>query len=125
MRKRFGAMATFACALTLAACGSEGDSSSEGTIPESDGEAILDRLDELEQQVEEGECDAAEVTAGEIADAIRSLPPEVDGELRQTLVTASGRLAEQSRTQCEEEPEPEPEPPTGATGGEAVLEDEE
>ena len=120
MGKRFGAMAAFACALALAACGGESD---EGTIPQGDGDEILAQLEEVEAQVEAGECDDAQVTAGAVADAIASLPDEVDGELRQTLITASGRLLEQTRNpeQCVE-PEPTP---TGASGVEGVTTDPE
>jgi len=122
IRARFGAMAAFACALTLAACGGGSD---EGTIPQDEGQAILDQLAQVDQQVSDGECDAAEATALDLAEEINNLPSEVDGELRQTLITASGRLIEQTRDpqQCKE-PEPEP-PPTGASGEEGVLPEED
>lgn len=125
IRARFGAMAALACALALAACGGESD---ERPIPQGDGDAILAQLEEVEAQVDAGECDAAEATAGAVADAIASLPEDVDGELRQTLITASGRLLEQTRDpdQCVVPPEPEPEPPpTGTTDGGGVLEEDD
>ncbi len=125
MRKRFGAMAVFACVIALAACGSGGDDV-ESTIPQDAGAEILAQLDQIEAEVEAGECEAAQATADELNTRIESLPEDdVSGELRETLLTASGRLQEQTRDpeQCEE---PElPPPPTGATGETGVLEEDE
>jgi len=122
IRARFGAIAASACALTLAACGGGSD---EGTIPQNEGDAIVRQREEVDQLVPDGECDAAEDGALQVAEAISNLPSEVDGELRQTLISASGRLVEQTRdpNQCEE-PEPEP-PPTGASGEEGVFPEED
>jgi len=124
-RARLGAAAAFACVFTLAACGGESD---EGTIPQDEGSTILEQLEQLEEQVNNGECDEAEATAMSVSEAIAALPDDVDGELRQTLITASSQLVEQTRDpqQCEEPEEPEePEPdPSGATGAEGVSEDE-
>lgn len=117
-------MAALACALSLTACGGDSD---EGTIPQDDGAEILTQLEEVEQQVENRQCAAAEAGALRVADAIAELPDEVDGELRRTLVEASARLVEQTRDeqQCQEREPPDPPAPTpGATGAEGVLEDE-
>ncbi len=117
-------MVALACALSLTACGGESD---EGTIPQGDGADILAQLEQVEEQVENRQCAAAEASALSVAEAIAALPDEVDGELRRTLVEASARLVEQTRDeqQCEErEPPDPPELTPGATGAEGVLEDE-
>jgi hypothetical protein len=126
-RAILGAVAGVGCALAMNACGSDDD---QGTIPQDQGTQIIALLDQLEQRVEDGSCDAAQATATEIGNRIQALPEQVDGELRRTLVTASGRLAEQTRTQCEEEPEKPEEPlpptdPTGVTGETGSLEEDE
>jgi hypothetical protein len=124
---RFGAVAAFACALAIAACGENG-SGQEGTIPQNAGDNIVAQLDTLKGQVEAGECDAAQETADLIEEAISNLPNDVDGELRETLQTASGNLQTQARDpeQCEEPEAPPPPPPdTGASGAEGVATDED
>ena len=122
MREIVSAMATLGCVFALASCGSEEE---EPTIPTDQGDAILAQLEQLDQQVQAGDCAAAEQTALGIQETIQGLPVDVDGELRETLVSASGNLVAQTRDdeQCEEEEE-EP-PPTGATGEVGVLEEED
>ena len=118
-RATLGAMSTIACALAMSACGGEDE---EGTIPQDQGDQIVALLDQLDQRVDDGNCVAAQATALEIVRRVEALPEEVDGELRETLVTASGNLVTQSRDsdQCQEAEEPLEEP-SGATGEEGVA----
>jgi hypothetical protein len=113
-------MSTIACAATLAACGESEDP--EPSIPKGAGDAIVSALDRVQQQVDDGDCDAAEATAQNIRDAIGGLPPDVPDDIQQTLIQASDNLVDQTRDQCEpaEEP-PEDDPPAGATGEEGVV----
>ena len=111
---------------SLAACG--GEEEPEGTIPPETGQGIVQRLDQLEDQVENGECDDAEQSALAVAEAVKTLPAEVDGELRETLVEASANVVTLTREDCEEPPDkPEKDPvvppETGATGPEGALEE--
>lgn len=117
-RATLGAMSTIACALAMSACGGNDE---EGTIPQDQGDQIVALLDQLDQRVDDGNCVAAQATALEIVRRVEALPEEVDGELRETLVTASGNLVSQSRSdQCQEAEEPLEEP-SGATGEEGVA----
>ncbi len=123
-RATLGAMAATTCLFVLASCGSEDE---EPTIPADQGDQILAHLDQLEERVNDGECTAAEATARSLQQAIQNLPAEVDGELRETLVRASGNLVSQTRDpdECQDaEEEPPEEPVPGATGAEGVLEEE-
>ena len=100
------ALSAVACAAALAACGGE---DTEETIPADQGQVLLDRLDQVEQRVEDGDCEAASDAALEFARGVTELPAEVDDELRQRLVEASANLEglTQDPSQCE---------PSGATG---------
>jgi hypothetical protein len=111
-------MSTIACALALSACGGKDE---EGTIPQDQADQIVALLDQLDQRVDDGNCVAAQATALEIVRRVEALPEEVDGELRETLVTGSDNLVSQSRDpdQCQEAEEPLEEP-SGATGEEGV-----
>lgn len=113
-RATLGAMSTIACALALSACGGKDE---EGTIPQDQGDQIVALLDQMDQRVDDGNCVAAQATALEIVRRVQALPEEVDGELREALVTASDNLVSQSRDsdQCQEAEEPVEEP-SGATG---------
>ena len=121
IRARLGAMCAILCLAPLAACG--GEEEPEGTIPPEAAQGIVDRLNQLEGQVEDGACDDAERTAVTISEAVENLPEEVDGELRETLVEASANVVTLTREDCQEPPEEEepPLPPeTGATGAGGV-----
>jgi hypothetical protein len=119
-RATLGAMSTIACVATLAACGGKDE---EDTIPQDQGDQIVALLDQLDQRVDDGNCVAAQATALEIVRRVEALPKEVDGELRETLVTASDNLVSQSRDpdQCQEAEEPLEEEPSGATGEGGVV----
>lgn len=119
-RATLGAMSAIACAAALASCG--GSEEDEGTIPTQTGQNILTKLDDVEQQFDAGECDAAEASALQIQAAIAGLN-SVKGNLEEALVEASGNLVTLVREDCEpadEEKEP-PEPPSGATGEEGTV----
>jgi hypothetical protein len=118
-RATLGAMSTIACALAMSACGGNDE---EGTIPEDQGNQIVALLDQLDQRVDDGNCAGAQATAQEIVNRVEALPQAVDGELRETLVTASDNLVSQTRDpdQCQEAEDPLEEP-SGATGEEGVA----
>jgi hypothetical protein len=111
-------MSTIVCATVLAACGG-GDEVDEGTIPLQTGENIVTKLDEVQSQVDDGECDTAEATAAQIQAAIAGINT-VKGELEETLVEASGKLVTLVRDDCVPAEEP-PDETGGATGEEGVA----
>ena len=119
IRARLGVMCAIACATSIAACGG-GDEETDGTIPQTTGDAIVMKLEEVRTQFDAGDCDAAEATAEQIQGAIAGLGSNVEGELEQALVQASGNLVKLTREDCEEPPPPD----TGATGEEGAQEAE-
>jgi hypothetical protein len=121
-RATLGAMSTIACAAVLASCGGDSEED-EGSIPAQTGTNILSKLDEVEAEVEEGQCDAAAATAAEIQAAIAGLGSSVKGELEETLVEASDSLVTLVRDDCvqEDKPPKDDEEPTGASGEEGVV----
>ena len=121
-RATLGAMSTIACAIALASCG-EGSDEDEGTIPEQTGDAIVQKLDVVQQQFDAGECDDAEASAAQVQAAIAGLESDVEGDLEEALVQASANLVTLVRDECEpaEEKDPPDEPTTGATGEEGAA----
>jgi hypothetical protein len=123
-RATLGAMSTIACVATLAACGKSEDP--EPSIPQGTGDAIVTALDSVQDQVDAGDCDAAEATAQHVRDAIGGLPADVPDDVQQALVKGSDNLVAQTRdpTQCEQAEPKEKEEPVdtgGATGEEGVA----
>jgi hypothetical protein len=106
------ALAVAACAGTLAACG--GDDGG-GPIPREAGDQLIGQLDQIETLVDQGNCAEAQEVAASFAEGVDQLPAEVDGELREQLVRASGNLESmtQDTDQCT--------PPTGTTGETDVV----
>ena len=136
IRAILSALVAATCALALAACGAD----EEGPIPQDDGELLLTQLEQIEDEVQAMQCDAARDTAAEFAETVDQLPPEVDGPLRQGLVEASANLEELSEdpAQCAPEgdsgesgvvaPDPtaeEPAPTTEETPTEEEPEDDD
>jgi len=101
------ALAVATCAAGLAACGGDDEG---GPIPQESGDQLIGQLDQIETLVAQGECDAAQQAALSFAETVNGLPGEVDGELRDGLVQASGNLESltEDTDQCT--------PATGATG---------
>ena len=120
-RATLGAMSTIACAIALASCG-EGSDEDEGTIPKQTGDAIVAKLDVVQQQFDAGECDAAEASAAQVQAAIAGLDSNVQGDLEEALVKASANLVTLVRDECEPAEEKLPdEPDTGASGEEGAV----
>ena len=91
-------LAVVACSVGMAACGGEDEA---GPIPREQGDSLLAQLDQIESAAKEGLCEEAQATALSFAQDVNELPPEVDGDLRQALVSASANLEELSTEQCE------------------------
>jgi hypothetical protein len=108
-----------ACALAIAGCG--GSDESEPTIPEPAGNALIEALDRVRQQVSQGLCDQAQTTAQNVRDAIDGLSDDLPSDLEQALVRGSDNLIQQIPEQCEEAAPSPPEEPTGATGEEGAA----
>jgi hypothetical protein len=106
------ALAVVACAGTLAACGGDDEG---GPIPQDAGDQMIGQLDQIEELVDQGNCSEARAVAASFAESVDQLPAEVDGELREGLVRASGNLVDltENTEQCT--------PPTGTTGETDVV----
>jgi hypothetical protein len=105
------ALAAAACAAGLAACGGEDEG---GPIPADEGNQLIATLDEIEAEVQAGDCERARELAVVVAENVSTLPID-DAELRDALVTATGNLVELA-----EDPE-QCTPDTGATGETGTL----
>lgn len=95
----------------LAGCGGSDE------IPQDTANTLLQRLDEVESAVSDGNCEGAQASADllqeQVGDGERSLlPADVDPEVRDLLQDGAARLVQLVNDQCEPaaEPEPEPEP---------------
>jgi len=110
IRAILSALVAATCALALAACGAD----EEGPIPQEDGELLLTQLEQIEDEVQAMDCEAARATAAEFAQTVDQLPSEVDGALRQGLVEASANLEALSE-------DPEQCVPEGGTGQSGVV----
>ena len=119
-RATLGAMSTIACAAMLAACGGSEDPD-EGSIPAQTGENIITKLDEVQTQFDDGECEAAAASAAQVQAAVAGLGSNVKGDLEAALVEASSNLVSIVRDDCvPREKPPEDDDPSGATGEEGV-----
>lgn len=96
-------------ALALVGCGSGED----GTIPEENGNELLDVLDSLQTDVSGGSCDSVPGLAEELSLRVGALPAEVDPEVKSELVDAAAHLQDLSQDppECAD---------SGATGAEGV-----
>ena len=87
-----------ALAVGLVSCGSD----DEGLLPGDNAQQIVDNLNQVEQDVANGDCEAAAEHAAEVEDQISSLGGGVNSQLRQRLEEGASRLTELISTQCVE-----------------------
>ncbi|HEV2753430.1 MAG TPA: hypothetical protein VGV36_06295 [Solirubrobacteraceae bacterium] len=99
-------------ALALGACGG----GTEGGIPDSRADALIEDLDQVASAVSSARCDDAAAQVQSFSDRVVELPDSVDTELVTRLQEGAGLLQEQAATECEktrseteaEEEEPPP-----------------
>jgi hypothetical protein len=103
-----------AAATLLAGCGGD-----EGTIPAENSEQLVERLNEIEGAIPEGDCDGAQNSANLFVEQVAQLPADVDSEVKRLLTAGGERLQQLATEQCEEPP------PTGASGEEGFQPEEE
>jgi outer membrane biosynthesis protein TonB len=105
IRASYGALATLACGLVLAACGEEDG----GSIPPAKANQWISQLEEIETAVSEGDCDAAEAEAEALAQDVSSgSVSDLDPAVQDALIEATDNLTRLAQEDCE--------PETGATG---------
>ena len=100
----------------VAACGSD----EGGTIPKDAAGAMLEQLDQVEANVEDGECFLAGNDADQLEDQVNSLPKQVGVETKDDLRTLVTQLQSLINKQCNEADTGA----TGATGASGVLGDD-
>ena len=95
-------------ALLIAGCGSGEDT----PVPDSQSEALLAQLDDIQQAVDDGHCNIAAGQAESFAEQVQALS-DVDADVKDTLQQAASRLVDLANDpgQCVE---------TGATGAGGV-----
>ena len=91
-----------ALALGLAACGG-GDESA--LLPGPRADALLEALDQVDQDVSRRDCDGAEEALTALRRQVQGLPRRVDRDLRARLEEGTATLERQAAEQCAE-PEP-------------------
>ena len=110
---------------TLAACGSE----DEGTIPQDNSDAMLATLDQVENAVEEGNCEIAANGVAQLNEQVNTLPKEAGVEVKDDLRRLVDNLDQQVNdpNQCEapdttkpDETEPDTDTDTGTSGEQGV-----
>jgi hypothetical protein len=110
----------FFSVLALAACG---DGGSQPELSSERASRLEATLDEIEQRVNEGDCEGAAAQAATLEQRAADLGERVDGDLRQALSSGSARLSSLVQSECEPAAvaEPtvttpaEPEQPQGTT----------
>lgn len=80
-----------AAALALGGCAIGDD---EPTVPEANADALLERLEAVEEDVNTGECADAVDRAEDFKAEVNELPAEVDDELKQALQDGAARLVQ-------------------------------
>ena len=113
MRRRTSMLLAAAAVAALAGCGSD---EGGGEIPQDQGNALIDQLDQVESDVQEGNCDGASDTASQVVTALGDLPSSAfeDADARTQVLAAGTKLTELVDEQCE--------PDSGATGETGELE---
>lgn len=96
-------------ALVLAlAAGCGGDEEGD-PIPAQDAQLLLEQLDGIETQVENGRCGSATFQIrgdGELQDKIAALPDSVDADVRSAIEDGADRLLELVQDECGRDEEP-------------------
>ena len=85
-------------ATAIAGCGSD-----DGTIPSQDAENLLSRLDAIESNVDQQQCEDAQLQADQFASEVRQLPADVDNEVQEGLEQSADRLISLAANDCEAE----------------------
>lgn len=94
-------------ALSLGACGSEQD---RNLLTDGRSTALLDLLDQAEQEFEDDDCDALAGTIEEFQAEVSEISGEVSQDVRDALATEAEDLASLSDECQPPEPAPVPEP---------------
>jgi hypothetical protein len=100
------ALALVGATIGLAACGS-----GDGTIPPDDADQLLSALEDVQRDIDNGECSIAETDATQFVGLVDALPKEVGVEVKDVL-----RQGGESLQQMAADPEKCTEPDTGASG---------
>ena len=85
-------------ALAIGACGG----GTEGGIPASRADALVEDLDQVASAVSSARCDDAAAQVQSFSNRVVELPDSVDTELVTRLQEGAGLLQEQAATECEE-----------------------
>jgi cell division septation protein DedD len=80
-----------AVAVGLVSCGSRDE---KGLLPGNNAQQILDNLDQVKADVQDGDCSSASAEVATIQDEIDALPTTVDPQLRARLSDGAQRLAD-------------------------------
>ena len=99
-------LASIALAAPLAGCGNGNEDHSK-LLSANRATQLRSSLDEVERQLDDGDCEGAANTVLAFQQKVNSLPARLNASLRDALTSGAVRLQRQVETQCE---------PTGPTG---------
>jgi hypothetical protein len=88
-----------ALAVGMVSCGGRDE---EGLLPGENAQQIVDNLNQVEQDVANGDCDAAAENAAEVQSQIDALGDDVNAQLRQRLEDGADELVALVPEQCAE-----------------------
>jgi hypothetical protein len=88
-----------ALAVGIVSCGGRDE---QGLLPGENAQQIVDNLNQVEQDVANGDCDAAAENAAEVQSQIDALGDDVNAQLRQRLEEGADELVTLVPEQCEE-----------------------
>jgi hypothetical protein len=83
-------------ATVIAGCGSD-----DGTIPQGNADILVNRLDAIEANVDQGQCDGAADQAEAFKGDVNELPAPVDDEVKHGLQEAADQLVNLAANDCE------------------------
>ena len=95
------------CAVAIIVAGCGGDDGTRDLTGEpftEQNEMDFNRnLDQINQMVEEHDCEGAQSKLDALTNAVNTVPPEIDQQLKDDLIELLGRLGDQIQGECMEE----------------------
>lgn len=95
LRSHISLLAALLIALVAVGCGSSGDE-----IPAEQAELLTQRLDDLQDQINAGDCTGADSTLNDLLIDVEALDGEVDRDIRRALRQLTDQLVSLFDAQC-------------------------
>ena len=69
-----------------------GDNSNQASIPPDDAQQLIDKLDEIRSNIDQGSCFVASDKTDEFVSEVEALPSDVNGDVKQALESGAANL---------------------------------